>query len=85
MRLVKTGYKIPQGGLFKYISSPHYFGEIIEWIGFAIMSWSIPGIVYAIWVVLPLFAQSLSAHKWYLKKFGNEYPQQRKAIIPGII
>ena len=81
----ETGYKIPEGGLFKYISCPHYFGEILEWIGFAIMTWSIPGVVYAIWVVLPLFAQSLSAHKWYLDKFGDQYPANRKAILPGII
>ena len=81
----ESGYKIPHGGLFKYISSPHYLGEILEWVGFAILTWSLPGVVYAVWVVLPLFAQSLSAHKWYLEKFKDDYPANRKAIIPGII
>ena len=27
------GYQIPQKGLFRYVSSPHYLGEIIEWTG----------------------------------------------------
>ena len=34
----KDGYKIPFDGLFKWISCPNYFGEIIEWIGWAIAS-----------------------------------------------
>ena len=81
----ETAYKIPHGGLFKHISCPNYFGEIIEWIGFAIMSWSLPGVVYAIWVALPLFIQGLNAHRWYLGKFKDEYPANRKAVIPGLI
>jgi hypothetical protein len=58
---------------------------MLEWVGFAIMSWSLPGLVYAVWVALPLLAQALSAHRWYLDEFGSEYPSNRRAVIPGII
>jgi protein-S-isoprenylcysteine O-methyltransferase Ste14 len=81
----ETGYKIPQGGMFKYVSCPHYLGEMIEWAGFAIMTWSLPGLAYAIIVVVPLFGQARNAHQWYLDKFGDEYPKNRKAIFPGLI
>ena len=78
------GYHIPNGFLYKYISAPNYFGEIIEWIGWAILTWSISGVIFLIWVVANLFPRAISHHKWYKNKFEN-YPQDRKAIIPGVI
>ncbi len=81
----ETGYKIPRGGLFKYVSCPHYFGEILEWAGFALLTWSSVGLVYAIWVTLPLIAQSIGIHRWNRETFGDDYPAERKAIIPGLI
>ena len=80
----ETAYKIPHGGMFKYVSCPNYMGECIEWIGFAIMTWSVPGFVYAAWVVIPLYAQAIGSHQWYLEKFKEQYPPERKAIIPFI-
>lgn len=81
----ETGYKIPQGGMFRYVSCPNYFGEILEWIGFALMTWSLIGTVYALWVGLPLLAQALNAHRWYQQQFGERYPAQRKALIPLLL
>jgi steroid 5-alpha reductase family enzyme len=81
----ETGYKIPQGGMFKYVSCPHYLGEMIEWTGFAIMTWSLPGFAYALCVIVPLFGQARNSHQWYLDKFKDEYPKNRKAIFPGLI
>lgn len=34
----ETGYKIPNGFLFNYISTTSLLGEIIEWTGFALMA-----------------------------------------------
>ena len=31
----ETGYRIPHGGFFSLISAPNYFGETLEWAGFA--------------------------------------------------
>ena len=78
----EAGYKIPHGGFFKHVSCPNYMGECIEWIGFAIMTWSSIGFVYAAWVVLPLFIQARVTHQWYVDQFGDSYPKDRKAIIP---
>lgn len=81
----KANYKIPHGGLFRYVSCPNYFGEIVEWLGFAMMSWSLVGAIYALWVALPLFTQALVVHRWYQEQFPDAYPPERKAIVPGIV
>ena len=71
-------------GLWARSRHPNYFGEILEWIGWAILTWSISGVVFAIWTIANLFPRALAHHKWYQEKFSN-YPKNRKAIIPGII
>ena len=78
------GYHLPNKFLHKYISSPNYFGEIIEWIGWAVLTWSISGLVFLVWTIANLFPRAIANHKWYQKKFSS-YPKDRKAIIPGII
>jgi 3-oxo-5-alpha-steroid 4-dehydrogenase 1 len=79
----ETDYKIPQKGLFKYVSAPNYFGEIVEWIGFAVASWSLPALSFAVWTIANLAPRAISNHKWYLDKF-SDYPKNRKALIPFI-
>ncbi|MFY0255437.1 DUF1295 domain-containing protein [Chitinophaga sp. 30R24] len=77
----ETGYKIPQTGLFRYISSPNLTGEIIEWGGYALLTWSLPGLAFFIWTCANLVPRALANHKWYRQQFP-EYPVNRKAIIP---
>jgi len=77
----ETGYKIPQGGLFRWISCPNHFGEIVEWSGFAIMCWNLPALSFAIWTAANLIPRAVSHHKWYRRKF-DDYPARRKAVIP---
>jgi steroid 5-alpha reductase family enzyme len=40
-----------QGGLFEYVSGANFLGEIIEWLGFALASDSLPGWAFAFYVV----------------------------------
>ena len=79
----RKGYQIPKGKLYNLISCPNYLGEMMEWIGFAFMCWSLPSLLFAIWTIANLFPRALSQHKWYKEKF--DYPINRKAIIPYII
>ena len=75
----ETDYKIPQGKLFKYVSSPNLLAEIIEWIGFFIMTWHLATFTFALWTIANLAPRMVSHHKWYLEKFPN-YPKERKAF-----
>lgn len=77
-------YVIPEGWLFSYISSPHYFGEIIEWAGWALMTWSLSGLAFFVFTFANLFPRAISSHQWYKTHFPV-YPGNRKAIIPFII
>lgn len=80
----ETGYKIPQGGLFQYVSCPNHLGEIIEWAGFALMTWSLPGLTFWIWTMSNLIPRTLAHHKWYKEKFAD-YPENRKAVFPFLL
>ena len=80
----KTGYFIPQGGLFKWISCPNFLGEILEWTGFAILTWSPAALVFALWTLFNLVPRALDHHRWYKSTF-LEYPAERKAILPWIL
>ena len=80
----RRGYFIPRGGLFKYVSCPNFLGEIIEWTGFAIMTWALPGLSFAVWTAVNLIPRALHHHSWYKENF-NDYPTERKAVIPGLL
>ena len=76
-------YKIPSGGLFDWVSCPNYFGEILEWLGWAIATWSLAGLSFALWVIANLAPRARSNHQWYKENF-SDYPKNRKKLIPGI-
>ncbi|MBL8022031.1 MAG: DUF1295 domain-containing protein [Leptospirales bacterium] len=76
-------YKTPQGGLFGYVVCPHYFFEIVAWIGFAIMSGFLPTLGIAIVMGLYLLGRSLKTLAWYRENLSG-FPE-RKALIPGLI
>jgi hypothetical protein len=80
----ETGYAIPRGGLFEWVSCPNHLGEIVEWAGFALMTWSLPGFAFAFWTAANLVPRALAHHRWYQATFP-EYPAGRKAVIPGLL
>ena len=80
----ESGYIIPAGGLFRFISCPNHFGEIIEWFGYALMTWSSPGLAFAVWTLVNLLPRALHHHRWYQATFTN-YPAERKAVLPYLL
>jgi protein-S-isoprenylcysteine O-methyltransferase Ste14 len=77
----ETGYKIPVGGLYGLVSCPNYLGEILEWTGWALATWSLPGLMFAVWTAANLVPRARANHKWYRETF-SDYPPKRKAVLP---
>jgi protein-S-isoprenylcysteine O-methyltransferase Ste14 len=80
----ESGYKIPHGGLYRFVSCPNYLGEILEWTGWAIATWSLPGLAFALYTAANLAPRALSHHQWYREKFPD-YPSERRALIPFLV
>ena len=80
----RKGYFIPYGGLFRWVSCPNFMGEIVQWTGFAVMTWSPAALVFALWTFFNLVPRALDHHKWYQETFAD-YPAERRALIPGIL
>ncbi|MGO9829141.1 MAG: 3-oxo-5-alpha-steroid 4-dehydrogenase [Myxococcaceae bacterium] len=79
-----TGYHIPTGGLFNWVSCPNYLGEMVEWFGWALATWSWAGLAFAVYTVANLAPRALSHHAWYRQHFPT-YPQHRKALLPLVL
>jgi steroid 5-alpha reductase family enzyme len=76
-----SGYKVPHRGMFRFVSCPNYLGEIVEWCGWALMTWSLPGLAFALWTAANLAPRARSHHRWYVKTFPD-YPAGRRALVP---
>ncbi|WCL49571.1 hypothetical protein [Leptospira sp. GIMC2001] len=74
-------YKTPTGGLFKLLICPHYFFELVAWLGIAIVSTYIDS--YLIFLIMAgyLSGRSNQTREWYIKKIAG-FPMERKRIFP---
>lgn len=84
LRSESTGYKIPRGLLYERISCPNYLGEIMQWCGWAVATWSLAGLAFALFTVANLAPRALAHHRWYRERFPD-YPAQRRALVPFIL
>ncbi len=77
----ETGYRIPDRGLHRWVSAPNYFGEVIEWIGWAVMLNAPAGWAFAVYTFANLAPRARSHRRWYRATFAD-YPSHRRALIP---
>jgi 3-oxo-5-alpha-steroid 4-dehydrogenase 1 len=79
----ESDHAVPRGGLYRWISCPNYFAEIVEWTGWALATWSLPGLAFAVWTAANLVPRARANHRWYRQQFAD-YPRERKALVPGL-
>lgn len=78
------GYKVPTGGLYRWVSCPNYLGEIVVWLGWALATWSLAGLSFALFTAANLIPRALANHRWYKQTFAD-YPSGRRALIPLVL
>lgn len=80
----EVGYKVPRGGAFELVSCPNYLGELLAWCGWALATWSLAGLSFAVFTAANLVPRALAHHRWYREQF-SDYPAARRAIIPFLL
>ena len=80
-----TNHYLPKKGLYKYVTSANYFGEITEWFGFAILTWSFAGLLFWWFSCCNLVPRANSIYHKYEQEFPDEFDRKKlKRIIPFI-
>lgn len=79
----ESGYRIPQGGLHRWVSCPNYLGEIIEWVGFAVCAASPAALAFLAWTLANLVPRARDHHRWYRRTFPD-YPVERRRLVPWL-
>lgn len=80
-----TAHYLPRGGMFRYVTSANYLGEFLEWVGFAVLTWSWAGAVFALWTFANLAPRAARIYDLYLREFpGQLDPSKTKRMIPFI-
>lgn len=76
---------LPKGGIYNYVTSANYFGEIIEWAGWAILTWSWAGFVFFWFTCANLIPRANSIYHKYSVEFADEFrTRELKRIFPFI-
>ena len=80
-----TRHYLPKAGLFRYVTSANYFGEFLEWTGFAVLTWSWSGAVFALWTFANLAPRAARIYERYRSEFPDELDTSHtKRILPFI-
>ena len=78
-----TRHYLPQKGFYRYVTSANYFGELVEWTGFALFCSTPAAWLFVVWTAANLVPRAAAIHKRYRKEFGDAVGI-RKRIIPFI-
>jgi 3-oxo-5-alpha-steroid 4-dehydrogenase 3 len=74
-------YTIPQKGLFRWTTAPHYLVEMVLYLCYFLSAPQTLTLLMLVFVVLNLSDQSRMTYQWYVEKFGVEFTRLNRAII----
>lgn len=79
-----TRHYLPEKGLYHWVTSGNYFGELLEWTGFALATASSAAWVFVWWTFANLAPRAYAIRQKYREEFGVEAVGKRKCLIPYI-
>lgn len=74
--------QIPRGALFELVSCPNYFFEVLAWLSITLMTLSLSALIFLVVSTVQMTLWAIKKHKNYRKEFGEQYPRQRKILVP---
>ncbi len=78
-----TNHYLPERGMYRFVTSANYFGELVEWTGFAIASSTWASWVFVLWTAANLVPRAAAIYNRYAEEFGGVV-YSRKRIIPFV-
>lgn len=78
-----TRHYLPEKGMYRYVTSGNYLGELVEWTGFAIAAAHPAGWVFVVWTAANLVPRAHAIHRRYREEFGDAVGS-RKRIFPFV-
>ena len=77
-----TRHYLPQKGMYRYVTSANYLGELTEWTGFALLTQSEAAWIFVLWTFANLAPRAFAIHRRYRTEFGDAAVGSRKCLIP---
>ncbi len=78
-----SDYHLPRGGWFEGATCPHYFFELLAWLGLVFISRHLFTLLAFIAMLGYLTARGIKTRQWYRQRFPD-FPEERKYMIPHI-
>ena len=78
-----TRHYLPQKGFYRYVTSANYFGELVDWTGFALLCSTPAAWLFVVWTAANLIPRAAAIHRHYREEFG-EAVGTRKRVIPFV-
>jgi len=78
------GYSVPTRGWFAHVTMPHYFFELVAWLGIALCAQQLNAFFVFLGMASYLSGRSVATTQWYRSTFGSDWPQNRRHLVPGV-
>jgi protein-S-isoprenylcysteine O-methyltransferase Ste14 len=78
-----TGYHLPTGGLYRWVTNVSYLGELLTWAGWMVACGSGASVAMFVFTCANLVPRARHHHRWYHSMF-SDYPPSRRVLVPGL-